>query len=93
MATVVEFIVFGVVGLFGTNVTPHFVQGITGNRHQTPAGEDSSAVLNGLWGSADAAIAGVLGWLYRDAVGGTTLAVVFIVGVVFALGLASYWRD
>lgn len=50
MATLRELLVFGIVGLFGTNAIPHFVQGITGERHMTPAGDDSSPVLNVAWG-------------------------------------------
>lgn len=93
MPTVKELLVFAAVGLFGTNALPHFVRGITGERHMTPRGPDSSAVSNVLWGSANAAVAGILGWRYRDAVEGTTLATAFVTGVVMALGLASYWSD
>jgi hypothetical protein len=93
MATRTELIVFAVVGFFGTNAIPHFVQGVTGNRHMTPAGEESHAVLNVIWGSVNAAVAGILGWRYRDAIEGTTLVVAFVAGVGLALGLASYWRD
>lgn len=93
MATSVELIVFAVIGLFGTNAIPHFVRGITGQRHMTPFGSESSAVLNVVWGSANAAVAGVLAWLYRDAIEASTLAVAFVAGVVLAVGLASYWSE
>lgn len=93
MATLIEFAVFVVIGALGTNAIPHFVQGITGQRHQTPAGPDSKPVLNVVWGSANAAIAGVLLWVFRDAIEGATLAVVFVVGVLVAMGLANYWTD
>lgn len=59
IATLAELVVYAVVGLFATNAIPHFVRGITGRRHMTPFGSDSSAVLNVLWGSANAAVAGV----------------------------------
>lgn len=91
MATLVELAVYTVIGLFATNAIPHFVRGITGQRHMTPFGSDSSAVLNVLWGSANAAVAGVLAWLYRDAIEGATLAVAFVAGVALAVLLASYW--
>lgn len=91
MATLRELLVFGIVGLFGTNAIPHFVQGITGERHMTPAGDDSSPVLNVAWGSVNAVVAGALGWRYRDAVDRTTLGVAFGTGVGLALALASYW--
>ncbi|MGQ4555478.1 hypothetical protein [Halobellus sp. GM3] len=91
MATLEELLAYVVIGLFGTNAVPHFVQGITGKRHMTPFGSESSAVTNVLWGSANAAVAGVLGWLYRDAVAFETLAVSFVAGVALAVGLASFW--
>jgi len=91
MATVVALVVFAVVGLFGTNAVPHFVRGVTGRRHMTPLGPDSSAVANVLWGSANALVAGSLAWTYRDAVEASTLAVAFLAGVALAVGLASYW--
>lgn len=37
-------------GLFITNGIPHFVSGIIGNKHMTPLGRDSSAVVNVIWG-------------------------------------------
>lgn len=61
MATKKELAVFAIVGLFGTNAISHFIQGVTGNRHMIPAGEDSTAVLNVIWGSTNAAIVGILG--------------------------------
>lgn len=91
MATLTELVVFAVIGLFGTNAIPHFVRGVTGQRHMTPFGSDSSAVLNVLWGSANAAVAGVLAWLYRDAVAPETLAAAFVAGVALAVLLAWYW--
>lgn len=93
MATVVEFVVFASIGLFGTNGIPHFVKGITGQRHMSPFGSDSSAVLNVIWGSLNFVVAGILGWLYQDAIGEVTLAVAFAAGVVLAVGLAGYWSD
>jgi len=93
MATVVELAVFAGIGLFGTNGIPHFVQGVTGKRHMTPAGPESSPVLNVLWGSFNFAVAGVLCWQYRDAIGAVTLSIAFVVGTVLALALASYWSE
>lgn len=91
MATVAELVAFAAVGLFGTNAVPHFVRGVTGHRHMTPFGSESSAVLNVVWGSANAAVAGVLAWLYRDAIEASTLAVAFVAGAALATVLASYW--
>lgn len=41
----------------------------------------------------EAAVAGALGWVYRDAIAGVTLAVALVVGVAIALALASSWSD
>lgn len=37
-------------GLIGANGVPHFVKGVTGQKHQTPFGRPSSAVVNVAWG-------------------------------------------
>lgn len=37
-----------------TNSLPHLVSGIAGRRHRTPFGPASPAVLNVLWGAANA---------------------------------------
>ncbi|WP_144926838.1 hypothetical protein [Halorubrum salsamenti] len=93
MATITELVVFAVIGVFGTNAVPHFVRGITGHRHMTPFGAESSARLNVLWGSANAGVSGALAWVYRDAVEPMTLTVAFITGVLLAVSLASYWSE
>lgn len=57
MATPVKLVVFAAIGLFGSNAVPHFVKGITGERHLTPMGPESSAVANAIWGSVNAFVA------------------------------------
>jgi hypothetical protein len=52
-------------GAFLANAVPHIVQGICGNRFQTPFASpsgvgESSAILNVIWGFANLAIGGVL---------------------------------
>jgi hypothetical protein len=52
-------------GAFLTNAVPHVVQGICGNRFQTPFASprgvgESSAVVNVIWGFANLAIGGAL---------------------------------
>jgi hypothetical protein len=37
-------------GLFAANGVPHFVKGSLGQKHQTPFGKNSSAVVNVCWG-------------------------------------------
>lgn len=59
----------------------------------TPVEGDSSAVLNAVWGSTNAAVAWALGWRYRSAVGSDTLAVAFATGIALALWFASFWGN
>ncbi len=54
-----------VAGAFAANAVPHMVQGMCGNRFQTPFASppgvgESSALVNVIWGAANAAIAGAL---------------------------------
>jgi len=44
-------------GLFAANALPHLVKGGTGQRFQTPFGKNSSAIVNVLWGWANALLA------------------------------------
>ena len=37
-------------GLFAANGVPHFIKGVVGQKHQTPFGKSSSAVVNVCWG-------------------------------------------
>ena len=91
MASALELFVYGVIGLFGIDAIPYFVRGITGQRHMTPFGSNSSAVLNVLWGSTNAAVAVVLAWWFRDAIEPATLAIAFATGVALAVWLAWFW--
>jgi hypothetical protein len=52
-------------GAIGANAVPHFVQGICGNRFQTPFSSppgigESSAIVNVVWGWLNFVVAGVL---------------------------------
>ena len=49
-----------IAGLLATNGIPHFVMGITGQKHQTPFGKPSSAIVNVIWGWLNFAAAGVV---------------------------------
>jgi hypothetical protein len=50
-------------GLVGANGIPHFVKGITGQKHQTPFGKGSSAAVNVVWGWVNFVVAGLLIYL------------------------------
>ncbi len=54
-----------IAGAFAVNAIPHTVQGICGNRFQTPFASppgvgESSALMNVIWGAVNVAIAGAL---------------------------------
>lgn len=87
-----------VAGAFLVNAVPHFVQGVSGHRFQSPFASppgvgESSPVINVLWGSANAAVGyllvygvGDFGWgLSADAL------CLFAGGALTALGLASHF--
>lgn len=46
MATLAKLTVYAPIRLLAANALPHVVREITGRRHMTPFGPDSSAVLN-----------------------------------------------
>jgi hypothetical protein len=57
-------------GLFLANGVPHFVQGISGNRFQSPFATppgvgESSPLSNALWGYANLAIGATLLWFFH----------------------------
>lgn len=45
-----SYMLFFLLGLFAANGVPHFVKGITGEKHMTPFGKPSSAQVNVIWG-------------------------------------------
>lgn len=48
-----SYVLLFLLGFFAANGVPHFVKGITGERHMTPFGKPSSAQVNVLWGTAN----------------------------------------
>ena len=46
-------------GLFAANGTPHFIKGVSGQKHQTPFGKHSSAVVNVCWGWINLVVAAI----------------------------------
>jgi hypothetical protein len=51
-------------GVVGVNGVPHFIKGVTGQKHQTPFAQSSSATVNVCWGWANFVVAGLL--LYKS---------------------------
>lgn len=76
-----------------TNGVPHFVQGITGQRHMTPFEVRSSPVVNVLWGMLN--IGPGLWLVHRAGAFNRSVIVAAALGVIVtAVGLAWFWsRD
>ena len=53
--------VFGfLAGLIAVNGVPSFIKGLSGKKHMTPFGADSSAHMNVFWGWLNFVVAGIL---------------------------------
>lgn len=79
-------------GIFGANGVPHFIKGITGEKHQTPFGSPSSAVINVIWGWFNFVVA--LSFLYWGHLHEHLLRAFALVGLgalVMAVMLAYNW--
>ena len=55
-----EYVLYFLAGNFAFNAIPHIVSGVIGNKHMTPFGKESSAIVNVVWGFANIAIAVVI---------------------------------
>ena len=84
-------------GVFLVNGVPHFVKGVTGQRHMTPFARSSSAPVNVAWGATNFALGYAL--LRRTAVHAAAgeptprALAVGLGGLVTAVGLAAFWSD
>ena len=90
-----SYLFFFLAGLFGANFVPHFVKGITGEKHQSPLGKPSSAVVNVVWGAINAFGAA---WLFRLGVDrphrfGCALLAGAAGVLLMGVGLAHYWSN
>lgn len=88
-------VLYFLAGLFTAMGVPHFIKGITGQRHQTPFGKSSSAVANVIFGSASFVVAWLI-WHYagmhRSLSHTTRYEVAFGIGAfIVALLLANMW--
>lgn len=79
-------------GILAVNGLPHFIKGVFGERHQTPFGKGSSALVNIIWGWVNFMVAAVLihyahprAHLYR------AFVCFSVGGLVMALGHAYVW--
>jgi hypothetical protein len=87
------YILYVLAGIVFVNGIPHFIKGITGEKHMTPFGQSSSAVTNVIWGLFNFAVAVVV--LHYLAIRNHHVireGLLFIVGaVVISLILADAW--
>lgn len=81
-------------GAFAANGTPHFIKGVLGQKHQTPFGKPSSAIVNVCWGWINfmAAVvclhfAHVYAHLYR------AFALFAVAALLMGLGSAYQWSQ
>lgn len=73
-------------GMFLTNVVPHFVQGVSGNRFPTPFAHPpgkglSSPTVNVLWALLNLLLGYILFKLGKVASGGDLAVVIFFAGI------------
>lgn len=79
-------------GIIGTNGVPHFIKGITGEKHQTPFGRPSSALVNVAWGWVNLVVAAMLlyfGQLHQHIL--RAFACVAVGSLLMAVLLAYTW--
>ncbi len=82
-------------GIFLANGVPHFVKGVTGQRHMTPFARSSSAMTNVLWAAPNFVVGSVLLWLglEQDAPGVAQAAVAGVAALLISVRLAVMWSD
>ncbi|HEV2412642.1 MAG TPA: hypothetical protein VGS28_02435 [Candidatus Saccharimonadales bacterium] len=81
-------------GAFAANGVPHFVKGVTGQKHMTPFGRPSSAVVNVAWGWANFVVAAGLLAVVRSHIRLHPLRTMCLVGagvLIMGLLLAMTW--
>lgn len=72
-----------------SNGTPHFVQGMSGNRFPSPfsggPGTGDEPWRNVLWGAGNLVVGGVLLWVIRDGLSDVWLIVeLLVIGIAYA---------
>jgi hypothetical protein len=84
-------------GLFLANGVPHFVQGVSGHRFQSPFASppgvgESSPLSNALWGYANLAVGATLLWLFRPRGESALLGWILVgLGVLLMAVMLSTW--
>jgi hypothetical protein len=89
------YVLYIVAGIFAANGIPHFIKGITGEKHQTPFSDKSSAVTNVLWGSVNFVVSAiVLHYLAIDNHHVIRESIFFAIGgFIISMVLAHSWAE
>ncbi|HUD11820.1 MAG TPA: hypothetical protein VMS08_05385 [Candidatus Saccharimonadia bacterium] len=89
------YVFFFLAALFGANGVPHFVKGITGERHMSPFGKPSSAMVNVVWGAANFYMAfWLFDWALCRKYEVLSASLVVLVGVLACgVALAGVWQN
>jgi len=81
-------------GMFAFNALPHLIRGIAGQRHMTPFGRSSSAMVNVIWAWVNLALAAAFftgGW---GTDWGVSHWILFMLaGLVISTSLAIFWSN
>lgn len=90
------YILIFLVGVLAANGMPHFIKGVTGERHMTPFGKPSHPAVNVAWGVFNLCLAALVAQsLSSDDVFNTTFATFsFFAGVLITgIFLALLWQN
>ena|SRR2546427_5599374 len=92
-----------IAGAFAANAIPHLVKGITGARHMTPFGRNSSAPVNVVWAFVNIVVAlwllelasrrGIFSLPAAGELAGPRLMAFLAGSLLTALFLAIFWSD
>ena len=81
-------------GMLSANGVPHFVKGVSGERHPSPFGRSSSSVVNVFWGWLNFIAAGALVyWSGYHAHLLRSLSLIALGALFMGLVLASRWSN
>lgn len=89
------YLLFFLSGVFGANGVPHFIKGITGERHMTPFSKPSGPMFNVIWGTANFVVAYLMFSLANDKnYSVSTAAAAIFTGILLtSILLAALWED
>jgi len=81
-------------GVLAVNGVPHFVKGICGEKHMTPFGRPSSAMINVAWGWLNLLVAALCAHFAHPHLHILRAASLFLLGALLVgVGLAHFWAE